>query len=677
MLTRRRFILATTAAWTVALIPGIGWGALRPLPGGGLDPLLGPGTKVDITPGTAWREKETSFEIRITLGAEGLPVNDSIGIVNGSYIDRWKFGFPSHWWGHESPWQAGDAGRPGYVSVSCSRKDAGVRLAVGESGGKKPFCNQPSHFVRSLKERMRYVLEISAEKDLKEGDVLAIRWNRVKAPAFATRYFFLPFRYSRLPERDRDLPIRRGEFDLLPAIRVRGHGARRLHVFCRPLVGAGESFDLGLAAVDEYGNPAEDFEGEVRLSCPGKGVVLPERIVFTGEDRGAKRVRGIRAAEPGWIRIDAVAGDVSGRSNYVVVSKEKPAQRLYFGDMHAHTIDCDGTIDVRGHFEYGPRIAGLDFGAVSPHAEYFGCREAWRRYIDETTKANRPGEFVAFYGYEWANEGHTNAYFLTPEEAVLIYGARMIRLGHAPDDPEFRMPCAHEGEFLHMLRALDRSVFCIAHCHTRYGKKVDDSVLWLDEIYSCHKHDRDRREERLRRNLARGLKLGVVAGSDMHRLTMGHLCRLPGERWPQGGWEKCQWETAGLQGTFAPELTRRGLYEGMKARRTYGTSGARIVLLFSCGGHPMGSTVALHAEASPEFRVQAGGTAPISEVAICRFDGEAWSEPWKKRIEGVDRVSEMWRDDDFTGTGIYYVRLKQSDGERAWSSPIWVGRETP
>ena len=76
MFTRGRFTQATTAAGIVALIPGIGWGGLRPLLEGGLDPLLGPGTRVDITPGTAWRERETSFEIRITLGAEGLPVID-------------------------------------------------------------------------------------------------------------------------------------------------------------------------------------------------------------------------------------------------------------------------------------------------------------------------------------------------------------------------------------------------------------------------------------------------------------------------------------------------------------------------------------------------------------------------------------------------------------------------
>ena len=445
-----------------------------------------------------------------------------------------------------------------------------------------------------------------------------------------------------------------------------------LHVTCRPLQGVKEAFSLNVAAIDEYGNPAEDFEGDVQLSAD-KSLHLPASARFNKKDRGCKRVEGLYGSKPGWFRIKALQGVVSGLSNYVAISEKKPATRIYFGDMHTHTLDCDATNDIHEHYYYAPKVAGLDFGSVSCHAEYFGCAAAWQRYLRETAKANRPGEFITFPGYEWAQQGHTNAYFLSEKDAVLIWGEKRMRaIGNPPDEPAFRVGAANEKEYMKLLRELEQPAFTIAHVHTAYTKDIDDSVHWLDEIYSCHHHNRTKRENRLRSNLKRGLRLGVVAGSDMHRLTMGHLCREPGERWPQGGWESCQYQTAGLQATYASELTRIGLYEGMKSRCTYGTSGARIVLLFRCGDSPMGSQVEVRAGKEPEFEIEVGGTNTLSEIALCRCDGKEWSEPFKKSVSDTDRWTGSWRDRGFSGSGIYYVRVTQADGEQAWSSPIWI-----
>ncbi len=110
----------------------------------------------------------------------------------------------------------------------------------------------------------------------------------------------------------------------------------------------------------------------------------------------------------------------------------------------------------------------------------------------------------------------------------------------------------------------------------------------------------------------------------------------------------------------------------MKNRCTYGTSGARIVLLFNCGDSPMGSQLKLNGNAKPKFKIEVGGTNTLSEIALCRYNGTNWSEPFKKVVKGVDQYSVNWQDKEFSGTGIYYVRVTQSDGEQAWSSPVWI-----
>jgi hypothetical protein len=646
-----------------------------------LENLIGEGTQVHITPEVVKRDVFYTFEINIILGKDGLLQEDSFGIVNGSNIDRWHFGFPNNYWGQEVCWQTDDPGASNNITVSCSKKESNVKLKVGKYGKIRPYSNSMGHFLRSVKERMRYVLEITTDTNLEKGDTITIKWGvkqgqvgGVKTPAFATNYYFLPFIYSRLPESDMNLPIRRGEFLMLPSVKVVGHDAERLYVTCQPLHTVNDVFNVKIAAIDKYGNPAEDFEGEVNLYCSDNGIELPDKVRFSKDDRGAIEITGVKTLKEGWFKILAECGNVSGKSNYLIVSKEPVKDKLYFGDMHAHTLDCDGTNDILEHFDYGSRIAGLDFASVSPHIEYIGTKKAWDRYLMETSKANNSGNFVTFYGYEWAMEGHTNAYFINEKDVAIIYPPRLKEQWNE-EDQKYRIKASTEGMFMQKLKELKSEIFAIAHVHTAYSDSINDDVLWLDEIYSCHKHERKEREERLRKNLERGLYLGVVAGSDMHRLTIGHLCKEPGKIWPQGGWENCQYQTAGLQATFTDKLNRKSLYNGMLQRNTYGTSGARIVLIFSCEDHSMGSQIEINKNKKPTFSIEVGGTTKIDEVVICKYDGSEWKEINVLENSNNDRWTGEWLDKDFNQRGIYYVRVKQRDGENAWSSPIWVNHD--
>ncbi len=134
-----------------------------------------------------------------------------------------------------------------------------------------------------------------------------------------------------------------------------------------------------------------------------------------------------------------------------------------------------------------------------------------------------------------------------------------------------------------------------------------------------------------------------------------------GEIWSYGdlgGWD----QTAGLQATFASDLTRKELYTGMKNRHTYGTSGARIVLLFNCNNSPMGSQIKLPQNKKPKFGIEVGGMTDLSEVAICRFVGEKWSEPMKivLKEKATDRYSGFWAFSFlafFVGLPLYVHRL--------------------
>jgi hypothetical protein len=375
-----------------------------------------------------------------------------------------------------------------------------------------------------------------------------------------------------------------------------------------------------------------------------------------------------------------VGGGLQGESNAVRVTREAPEERLYFGELHAHTLDCDGTQTCTDHFRYARQVAGLDFGSISAHAEYFGSRAAWERYLQDASAAHAPGRFVTFYGYEWAGQGHTNAYFKAEDEAVNFYGKRILRGSHPPDDPPFREVCNRERAFVAKIRRLPVPALCIAHFHAFLEHPADADRIRLYEVYS--NHQQNTLEARLKTLLAAGWKMGVVAGSDTHRLPLGSLCPDPdairrqpleidGEKASQSMQKK-----SGLVAAFARDLGRDALWDGFWNRRTYGTTGARIVLTFDAAAGRsasarMGGTLDLPEGGNLRFRIRVGGTAVLAGVRLFRHDGRRWTERECVRAGARDLAVRI-ADPAFGGPGVYFVMVTQADGERAWSSPIWV-----
>ena len=95
----------------------------------------------------------------------------------------------------------------------------------------------------------------------------------------------------------------------------------------------------------------------------------------------------------------------------------------------------------------------------------------------------------------------------------------------------------------------------------------------------------------------------------------------------------------GLTCVYARRLTREGLWEGLKARRCYATSGQRILLEVWADGHPMGSEYSTGAP--PEITLKVAGTAPIERVDL--FRGLEMIHSYPEKIERRrDRVRVSW-----------------------------------
>ena len=172
--------------------------------------------------------------------------------------------------------------------------------------------------------------------------------------------------------------------------------------------------------------------------------------------------------------------------------------------------------------------------------------------------------------------------------------------------------------------------------------------------------------------LRRGNRFGFVAGSDNHDGWMGNPLSYRDE-------ENVA-VLSGLGAYWAEELTRAAVIGALRDRTTYGTSGARILVRYgldsdgeevAAGSEFGGSAATLHWEVH--------GTAEIARVALVGVVAERDGAFVELLVQEPDQL-------DVTGSypwlsqpreWVVWLEVEQVDGERAWSSPIWLTPSPP
>ncbi len=361
--------------------------------------------------------------------------------------------------------------------------------------------------------------------------------------------------------------------------------------------------------------------------------------------------------------------------------------KVFFGDLHIHSnlSKCDYPYSgsPEENLRYARDLKGHDFAALADHAEDMS-EEEWRELNHLLDEFNEEGRFVTIPAFEWSScfYGHRNVYYLrsgrpkfscthprsdTPaklyravreaagEEAVVIphHPAKiMFPLNWDYHDPELERCveiCSKWGSSEHYRNPLQLADEPGTPYGTFPGLFVQDA-------------------------LARGYRLGFVGGSD------GHVLK-PGSR--------------GLTGIWAPELSREALFDALRKRRTFATTGARIQILFSLNGHPMGEEIKvnryqLEALYPFEIYVEVLAESPLERVELVENNQVVFSATWafaggfyaQRLVERGVEEPEVKRHINFVWkppahpcihfSRFYYVRAIQADGHMAWSSPIWV-----
>lgn len=331
---------------------------------------------------------------------------------------------------------------------------------------------------------------------------------------------------------------------------------------------------------------------------------------------------------------------------------------LYWGDVHNHSaisVDCIEREKMDMYpadlMRFARDRAGLDFYATSDHHEPHHHprnhvrQNEWEALLEAVQQYHQPGEFVVFPAFEFrCPRGDT---------AVLLnWMAEYNEIFH-PEWSDIRdLWQEYEG----------KDYLTIPHFHN--PGSLEDGEWWtvgeqhepVLEIFSCHgSYERpdalerkislikSRRPDRFGSwFLQNNYRYGFVGNSDGHK---GHV------------------GTNGVTAVFAKSLDRASILEAYRQRRVYGTTNARLRLIFTANGHLMGSVVPN--TSTKTLMIDATGENRLKKIDVFRN-----AEHYSRLVpDGISFKSELTIEED--EPSFWYVRVTQVDNHVAFSSPIW------
>ena len=217
---------------------------------------------------------------------------------------------------------------------------------------------------------------------------------------------------------------------------------------------------------------------------------------------------------------------------------------------------------AESYFRYARDLAFLDI--VGHQGNDFQITDAFWAELNRLTAAfDASGRFVCLPGYEWSGNtgmgGDRNIFFrregrpIRRSSHILVEGQTSSRAVYTADE---------------LFRALDgEDAVVIAHVGGRYAdiKSAHDGRIERSvEVHSTW----GTFEWLLHDAFEKGYRVGVVCHSDDHKGRPG--ATRPGA--------STFGAIGGLTCYFMPELTRDALFEALRRRRHYGTTGARLFL---------------------------------------------------------------------------------------------------
>jgi len=583
---------------------------------------------------------------------------------------------------------------------------------------KNNFCSIKSSVKgKAKKTNSTIMLAYSLNELMKNGDTIEFNYNMAKDVNTAGEMAYIDEVYCAL---DIKLPKEK-LFTRISIKRISMISESTFFFLVKiPTIYHGKPVDIEIVALDKFGNRDYNFNEEVeikgdncldfpKIAILKKGYIKIEQILkFKEATKPNSKIRNLLKYNIGFTpypvfrelsskigKLYVNYGEISGNSNPVVWD-EDILDQVYWGDTHIHTREySDGIGTGRDAFHYAKNVVLLDFAALGDHLNqrnnafmegrkdtlYPYNKIIWNSLIDlcmEWTDKN----FVAIPGYEWSGRNFyvTIATKLKSPYEAIADKVMLFPFESAKDAPLVDYS-SKEGCFQHQLYDALKGVDCAIITHSPISfmmgtswSEVNNEMEKVVEIYSSHGSSEsmkgnyrplvnNKKKGSIIWALNNGFKLGFIGSGDDHYSHPG----CPIRQYKMKNIAPILRYRPGIAAVFSDQLDSKNLIKNINQRNCYATTGERMWLKIKINSVLMGQDVAV--SSPPVIILTVCGTKKLESVELIK-NGTVIAI----RVPTYDRIKFAFEDNDLRkgDKAYYYIRATQFDGERGWSSPIWV-----
>ncbi|MBI1354169.1 MAG: hypothetical protein GC160_07470 [Acidobacteria bacterium] len=384
------------------------------------------------------------------------------------------------------------------------------------------------------------------------------------------------------------------------------------------------------------------WNGDITQRPGGYGAdIYSHRIDL--DERAARFAEVVDVQEP----IDALAPREFRRDATKTLTVDGRTYSLVWGDMHGHTEnDGIGTFDM--YYAHGLFVTGMDFVASTNHdfTPDFLTQSEWAEVQALASVYEAAEGRVAFSGWEWTTDaqdergGHRAMYFLQDN-------APLFRSTTTGSDTVYK------------LYSLIRPWDVILQPHHNDWSGYDARLQPIFEITSAWRQAREEAKKFKPRGpvasvweaLERGYRIGFVGSGDSHWMGVG--------------------EDFGITGAYVDDVSREGVFDAVRSKRVFASTGARVLIDFRVNGAFLGDQIEAEKGKPLKLEVRVEGDGPLDVVEIVKDHKVIHASSGSGATAQFEYLDQSGPRAD--GKASYlYLRVRQKDEQYAWASPIWV-----
>lgn len=365
----------------------------------------------------------------------------------------------------------------------------------------------------------------------------------------------------------------------------------------------------------------------------------------------------------------------------MIVHKKINAQTLnyYFGNLHAHSAYSDGNKDasVSGcnnpacSFAYAKASQHFDFLGISEHNHSTAGLNIsnYKAGYTQAQSANQEGTFLCLYGMEWgvttnSSDGHVVIYGFGNQLIGWEAGNYDIYVAKSDFDALFKKVKNNPNAFCYLAHPGSNNFNYLAN--NPYNATYDSAIVAVPyksgPAFSTVSNYTDYAGgdylDYYKKLLSKGYKIGCAYDHDTHYTNFGR-------------------SNAGRLVILAPALTTANLFQAMKNMNFYGSDDWNAKVDFKVNGSfIMGSIVT--SSLNPTITVVHNDADGELADSVLVWSGYAGSNSYPvivSKAKSTNVLSYIDTNIALNSQKYYFIEIRQQDGQRIVTSPIWYSKD--